>query len=216
MYVHPVLKASSSMTKYKILIVEDEPAIAKYISNTLQSDRYEVTALAFSSKRALQELNSNPPDLVLLDINLESELDGIQIGDIINKQFHIPFLFLTSYSDQATVDRAKHTRPLGYLVKPFSEKDILTTLEIALFNFSHQKTTPTLSLELINGNIVNPITTREFDILKGVYEGKGNQQLADDNFVSINTIKTHVRNLFSKIDVQSRTELIAQIRKLIS
>lgn len=203
------------MSRLKVLIVEDEPAIAKYISNTLKNDQYEITALAFSSKRAIQELENNLPDVALLDINLDSSMDGIQIAELINEKHQIPFFFLTSYTNKEIINRAKHTRPLGYIVKPFSEKEILTTLEIALFNYHQPNKPKPLLIESINKKAYSPITEREFVVLKELYAGKGNQQIAQDNFVSINTVKTHLRNLFSKMNVRSRTELIAEIRKLV-
>ncbi len=211
-----VIKPQNTLDTINILVVEDEPAIAMYISNTLKSDsRYNVTARAFNSKKAIQELNDNKPDLVLLDVNLGCELDGIQIAEIINKQFNIPFLFLTSYTTDDVVERAKHTRPLGYMVKPFSEQDLLTTLKIALFNFKHQSRNKEISLDIINEKIQTPITQREFEILQSLYEGKKNIEIAADNYVSINTVKTHIRNIMSKFVVSHRTELIAKIRMML-
>jgi AmiR/NasT family two-component response regulator len=103
---------------------------------------------------ALHELSSNTPDIVLLDINLGSNIDGIDIAEIINKRYQIPFIYLTSYADRSTVDRAKHTRPMGYIVKPFDERDLFTTLEIALFNFSQAQPKIELSLDHLNTKLL--------------------------------------------------------------
>jgi len=203
------------MEKVKVLIVEDEPAIAKFISSTLEADNYEVVGMAFTPKKAIQELSKKKPDLVLLDINLESQTDGIDIANLINRQYQIPFIYLTSHTSKDILNRAKLTRPIGFIVKPYTEKDILTTLEIALFNYKLEKPSE-LSLEMINAEASSPLTDREWDILRGLYEGKGNQELAEENYVSINTVKTHVRNLLSKLNVKSRTALVAKVRKITS
>lgn len=208
-------KVDSEMIR--ILIVEDEPAIAKYTANTLATcENYKVSGIAFSDKKAIQQLNDNKPDLVLLDVNLGCKLNGIDIAEIINRQFKIPFLFLTSHTSDDIVERAKLTRPLGYIVKPFSEMNLLTSLKIALFNFKHTNQQKGLSLKRINDHLLSPVSQREFDILKSIYEGKKNQEVAEMNYVSINTVKTHIRNILSKFNVSRRTELIAELRKIHS
>jgi CheY-like chemotaxis protein len=96
------------MSMLKILIVEDEPVIAENISIYLNNNDFEVSAIAYDAEEALEQLQHNTPDAVILDINLASGQDGIDIARQINEQYHIPFLFLTSYSDKTTLERAKH------------------------------------------------------------------------------------------------------------
>ena len=81
--------------------------------------------------------NNDKIDVALLDINLNGELDGIDLANIIKAEYGIPFMFVTSYTDDKTLERAKHTSPIGYIIKPFTTEDLKTNLEIALFN--HQK-----------------------------------------------------------------------------
>jgi len=104
--------------------------------------------------------------------------------------------------------------PAGYIVKPFDENDLLAGLEIALYNHASRQTAlqPNLSFTLINKNCSQPLSEREFDVLQCIYEGKTNQQMADQLYVSINTIKTHIGNIYLKLDVPSRTAAIAKIR----
>lgn len=122
--------------KLKILIVEDEPVIAENISIYLDNNDFEVSAIAYDSDEAFQQLKINTPDAAILDVNLESDKDGIDIAAYINKEIQIPFLFLTSYSDKNTLDKAKLVKPSGYIVKPFNEKTLLASLEIAISNFA--------------------------------------------------------------------------------
>lgn len=202
------------MTNIRVLVVEDEPLIAEDIRETLDNIDFEVSGVAYDSDSALDELASNTPDVVLLDVNLGSELDGIDIAEIINKKYQIPFIYLTSYADRGTVDRAKHTRPMGYIVKPFDERDLFTTLEIALFNFSLSQPKIDLNLDDLNRKLLGKLTQKEFEILTSIFDGKTNRQMADEHFISLNTIKTHVKNLYDKLDVHTRTQAIAKLRNL--
>ncbi len=123
------------MEKTKILVVEDESIVAKDIQQTLIRLGYDVPATASSAPNAFARLEELEPDLVFLDIKLKGELDGIHIAEHIKKTYNIPVIFLTSFVDKNTLDRAKITEPYGYLVKPFSESDLQTTVEMALYKF---------------------------------------------------------------------------------
>lgn len=199
-------------TDIQVLVVEDEPLIAEDIRETLDNIDFSVSAVVYDSSSALEQLESNLPDIALLDVNLDSEMDGIQIADLINEKYHIPFVFLTSYADRDTVDRAKRTRPMGYIVKPFDENDLFTTLEIALFNYSQSLPAVETTIEDINRKIVGELTQKEFEVLLSLKEGKTNQQMAEEHFISVNTIKTHIKNIYDKLDVNSRTMAVARFR----
>lgn len=203
------------MTGIKILIVEDEPLIAKNIGMYLNNNDYEVSAIAYDPEEAMFQLKKQPPDLAILDINLESEMDGIDIAEYINSNNFIPVIYLTSYSDKDTIDRAKKTNPAGFIVKPFNEKTLYATIEIALSNHALQanKHVPVVSLDKINKYLVTPLTDREFDVIRLLYEGKTNQQIADGLFIAMNTLKKHINNAYFKLDVNSRTTAIARLRE---
>jgi DNA-binding NarL/FixJ family response regulator len=205
------------MNELRVLIVEDEPVIAENISMYLNNMDFIVSGIAYDDEEAKQQLKQNTPDAVLLDINLESGQDGIQIADYINKNYPLPFLFLTSYADKETLDRAKKVEPWGYVVKPFNEKNLLASLEIAVFNFAQRsnRQVPTLLLEKINKHLISPLSEREFEVIQLIYEGKTNQQIAEQVFVSINTIKKHINNSYLKIDAVTRSAAIARLRELM-
>jgi DNA-binding LytR/AlgR family response regulator len=120
-------------SKPKILIVEDEPIISSDIEMTLEGIGYEVVGIKEDAESALKSIKTHTPDLILLDINLEGDIDGIMLAEDINTQFGIPFVFLTSNTDNLTINRVKRTKPAGFIVKPFSEKDLKSSIEIALF-----------------------------------------------------------------------------------
>lgn len=198
----------------KILIVEDEPLIAEGIALHLKNSDFSVSAIAYDADEALQALQTKTPDIAILDINLDSEKDGIELAEYINKTCPMPFIYLTSYSDKAIMDRAKATSPAGFIVKPFNKNTLLATLEIAVSNFAQQSNNhvPQLSLGKINKNLSNPISEREFEILQLLYEGKNNQEICDQLFIAMNTVKRHVTNVYFKLDTKSRTEAITLIR----
>lgn len=127
------------MSKTRILVVEDESIVAKDIQKSLEKLGYEVPATASSAASAYEKLEELQPDLVFLDIKLKGDEDGIHIAGHIHEKYHIPVIFLTSYVDQETLDRAKVTEPYGYIVKPFNESDLKTTVEMALFKFSRDR-----------------------------------------------------------------------------
>ncbi len=202
------------MTGIKVLIVEDEPLIAKNIGMYLNNNDYEVSGIAYDPEEAIFQLRRQSPDFAILDINLESEKDGIDIADYINQHNFIPFIYLTSYSDKDTLERAKRTNPAGFIVKPFNERTLYTTIEIALSNHAvnANKHVPVLSFERINKNLITTLTDREFDVIKLMYEGKTNQQIADALFIAMNTLKKHINSAYFKLDVASRTAAIARLR----
>ena len=203
------------MHQIRVLVVEDEPLIAEDIRETLDNIDFFVSGVAYNSDSALDQLATNTPDVVLLDVNLGSEKDGIEIAEIINEKYKIPFIYLTSYADRATIDRAKHTRPMGYVVKPFDEKDLFTTLEIAIFNFNLKQPAIEMSFEKVNNRLLSKLTQKEFEILTSIFEGKTNRQMSEEHFISLNTIKTHIKKIYDKLDVNTRTMAIAKLRDLL-
>lgn len=202
------------MSAIRVLIVEDEPLIAENIAMYLNNNDFTVSGIAYDDEEAFNELKNNPPDAALLDVNLESSRDGIQIAEYINGNNRIPFVFLTSYSDKTIVERAKRTNPAGYIVKPFNEQTLYTTLEIALANFAAQSNqhVPKLSFSKINRQLSSPLSDREFEVVQLVYEGKTNQQICDLLFIAMNTVKRHVTNAYFKLDVNNRSAAISVLR----
>lgn len=203
------------MSKLKVLIVEDEPVIAENIAMYLNNHDFEVSGIAYDSAEAIDQLKTNTPDAVILDINLDSEQDGIDIAAFINDSFRIPYLFLTSYSDKTTLERAKAVKPGGYIVKPFNEKTLQASLEIALSNHAAENNhhLPSLAMGKINQHLLSPLSEREFEIAQLIYEGCTNSQMACKLFISMNTIKTHVKNIYLKLNAVSRFEVIYYLRE---
>ena len=123
----------------KILIVEDNVIIAEDMQSMLEEIGYEVIDNVIVYEQAVEVLKNHHVDLVLIDIILASNKTGIDLGKHIRDSYTIPFIFVTSNSDRATVENAKTVKPDGYLVKPFEQQDLYTSIEIALSNFNYSK-----------------------------------------------------------------------------
>ncbi|MEB8329284.1 response regulator [Flavobacteriaceae bacterium KMM 6897] len=123
----------------KILIVEDNVIIADDMQSMLEEIGYEIVDNVIVYEQAVEVLKNNQVDLVLIDIILASDKTGIDLGKHIRENYNIPFIFVTSNSDRATVENAKTVKPNGYLVKPFEQQDLYTSIEIALSSFNYSE-----------------------------------------------------------------------------
>ena len=126
------------MRKTKILVVEDESIVARDIRNMLLGLGYEVTAVVPGAKTAVQKAQETNPDIVLMDVMLQGEITGVEAAEQIYTNFSIPVVYLTAYADSTTVQQAKKTEPFGYIIKPFEERELQTTIEIALYKYKMQ------------------------------------------------------------------------------
>jgi CheY-like chemotaxis protein/pSer/pThr/pTyr-binding forkhead associated (FHA) protein len=120
------------MAKAQILVVEDDIVVVMELRDRLQSLGYAVPAVASSGKEAIEKAAWMRPDLVLMDIKLKGEMDGVESAEEIRARFNIPVIYLTAYSDEKTLQRAKIAEPYGYITKPFDERKLRTAIEIAL------------------------------------------------------------------------------------
>jgi len=121
------------MVKTRILVAEDEDASARLIEVTLKSLGYAVPAIIPSGEEAVKKAGEVHPDLVLMDIRLKGDMDGVQAAEEISMRFNIPVVYLTAHAESDILQRAKITEPYGYLLKPFSRKELHTTIDIALY-----------------------------------------------------------------------------------
>ena len=132
------LTESATESKTRILVVEDEPIVALDLQLRLEKMGYHVPAVVASGEAALDAAGTVAPDLALMDINLEGEMDGVEAAERLAER-QIPVVFLTAYSNDRTLERAKVTGPYGYLLKPFEERELQTTIEIALYKHQAQQ-----------------------------------------------------------------------------
>jgi DNA-binding response OmpR family regulator len=116
----------------KILIVEDESLVALEISSALKKEGYSVTGTSSNAKDAFKSIEENLPDLILMDINIDGPVNGIEVSSRINTTYDIPVVFLTAYKDRETIDSAIKTSPSGYLIKPFKRQELYAAITLCM------------------------------------------------------------------------------------
>jgi len=199
----------------KILVVEDDPVIAQDIAENLVALGYQVGGLAYSSKKALKILATQAIDLAILDINLGKTDTSIKLAQKLNQEYLIPFIYLTAYSDDLTLSEVRETLPAGFVLKPFDLPRLKAAIEIACHTYYRVTHTYWHQLDNLNQHLLKDLTKRELELLQLVCKGLTNQELGDALFVSINTIKTHLKHLYAKLEVRNRAEVIAKVQGLI-
>ncbi|EMR01512.1 LytR/AlgR family response regulator transcription factor [Cesiribacter andamanensis] len=125
------------MKHARIYIVEDDYVVAKNLSFLLESLAYTVLGISETGEEGLLQIQKEKPDLVVLDIDLAGQLNGIEVGKKLKEQLHIPFIYVTAHADDATMAEALPTEPWAYLAKPFNENTLRSSIELALYK-SHQ------------------------------------------------------------------------------
>ncbi|MBL7031655.1 MAG: diguanylate cyclase [Nitrospira sp.] len=123
------------MAKKRIMVVEDESITAMNIERCLEDIGYTVTSIEISGEDAVKKAHEDGPDMVLMDIVLKGDIDGIETAKRIRSQFNIPIVYLTAHSDESMMKRINKTEPLGYIIKPFDEKELRVALDIAFYKF---------------------------------------------------------------------------------
>jgi two-component system, response regulator PdtaR len=121
------------MSRKRIFIVEDEGIVAADLADRLDQLGYDAAGQAASGEMAIKKIAATLPDLILMDIVLQGNMDGVEVAEEIQKLYKIPVVYLTSHADEATMQRARITGPFGYVLKPFEERELHMAIEIALY-----------------------------------------------------------------------------------
>jgi len=175
------------MSKKKILVVEDEAIVAKDIEVCLEKIGYNVMGTYSKGEKVIPAIEKEQPDLVLMDIMLAGEMTGIDVSTKIQENFDIPVVFLTAYADEKTISKAKVTEPYGYVIKPFKEIDLRTSIEMALYKFKKEKE----KLAGIEQSKIKNIST----LSKEFIYVKSNSRLVkvqNDNILYVEALKDYV------------------------
>jgi CheY-like chemotaxis protein len=120
------------MAKVKILVIDDESIIATDIQDMLKDEGYDVPAIASSGEEAIKKAEEIKPNLVLMNIGLKGNMDGIDTAVQIHNRFGIPIVYVTAYMDKRRLERAKIAEPFGYVIKPFEDKELSSAIKKAL------------------------------------------------------------------------------------
>jgi two-component system, cell cycle sensor histidine kinase and response regulator CckA len=152
-------QAQATPLAVQVLIVEDERIVAGDLRSRLRRMGYRVCGIASTGADAIRLADEHHPDLVLMDIRLDGTMDGIQAADTIKKRHNLPIIYLSAYADQSTVERAKVTEPFGYLLKPFEDSELRTTIEMALYKRSMEEERHVLEAQLLQSQKMESIGT---------------------------------------------------------
>lgn len=155
----------SPETPARILLVEDEAIIALDLKQRLESLGYEVTGIAATGEDALALAAATAPTLVFMDITIQGPIDGIETAKILNGRADIPIVFLTAHADTGTIDRARTARPYGYLVKPFDERELATTIEMAVYRHRSEAEARLLQQAIANASVGIVVATTRMPLL---------------------------------------------------
>ncbi len=204
------------MSDFTTLIIEDEAIIALDIQRRLKKIGYTDTVLKDDSTGAINYLSLHNPDLILCDINIHGNQDGIDVAAYVQANKSIPLIFITALSDKGTLDRAKKTLPYGYIIKPFTDKDLSTAIELALYKYGVDVDRLKLTIDKVNAIAVSPLSDREYEILELILKGQTNAQIAEAQFISLSTVKFHTSNILTKLDVKNRSSISSRILQLFT
>lgn len=180
--------------KTKIIVVEDELVIALHIKRVLEKENYEVFINITSVEDAIQHIEASPPNLVLIDINLNKNKEGTELGSYLLKKDNIPYVYITSYSDKSTLDKVNITRPQGYIVKPFKDEDLVSTVSIVLNNYSHKK----IDTNRTTNNEKDPIPFKIREIVNYINANIEKKLDLEELALLTSWKKDHFTKLFSK------------------
>ncbi|MCP9234675.1 DNA-binding response regulator [Lewinella sp. JB7] len=196
-----------SLAALRVLIVEDDPIIRTDLRSLLTSHDIAVVGAAKNSVQAYDLLRSAEPNFAILDINLGPGPGGLEIAEVLRERYRLPYIFLTSYADPATLEAAVEQGPYGYLVKPFQDDTVLSTLTVAWSNYQRLRQTRGIDLS----SCPEPLTEQEQRIARLLIEGLSYRAISERLFISQNTLKYHVKHLYAKFGVAGRAELVARI-----
>lgn len=180
----------------KIMIIEDEIIVANDIKQILLISGFNVIGVSTKYDQSVIQINKLKPDLIICDINLQGEKSGIDLIQELSGKYNFTVIFISAYSDIETIKNANLVNPFNYIVKPFNDQQLITSVRLALLSSENQV------------NIEKP-SKRELEIIKFLAKGMTNDQIGKELFISDLTVKTHRSNLLRKYNMKNTTELIA-------
>lgn len=202
------------MSKKKVIIVEDDEITALNLKLSLQKQGYEIISTCESVKQAKQDIDNHLPDIAIIDISLQKSNDGIELAKDIHIKHNIPFIFLTSYSDDDIISQAKLTEPYGYIVKPFDPNSLHATIQVALFKYE---------LEQERENSVNSLKVDKLSLNKLLHMKKAKDKpivkFGDDYYLDISICETFYKGKKVKLTKKENAFLrllVAQLGVVVS
>jgi DNA-binding NarL/FixJ family response regulator len=217
------MPASQASSAVRILLVEDERLVALSLTHQLEKLGHCVIGHCSAGWDAIERAGALRPDLVIMDIHLEGELDGVEAAAEIRKQFDLPVIYLTAFSNPEVLDRAKHTEPLGYLLKPYEERDLHVVIETGLYRHRAEQQRAALReaerasqarhatlppLEPSAAARLSTLSPRESQVMQLLVAGNSLKQIAAKFEISFQTAAKHRAKVQEKLGVANDVELV--------
>ena len=202
------------MENINVIIVEDDEITALNLKLSLEKQGYDVLGICDNADDAKEEISNKEPDIVIIDISLQESTDGIELAKGMREEHTIPFIFLTSYSDDEIISQAKTTEPYGYIVKPFDPNSLHATIQMALFKYEQEKN---------RENNINTFNSNRLNLDKLLYEKRLSDQpivqFGNGYHIDINLSETFYKE--KKIRLTKKENLflrllVAQLGQVIS
>jgi len=190
----------------KILLIEDEFIISKDIKTQLGKNSFAQVTIAKDYNTAFYLFTSNTYDLIISDINLNTNKDGIEIITEFSKIKKVPVVYLTAYSDNDVITRAEKTMPFAYILKPYNNNQLKVTINLAILNF--KKDFKPIEESSENTEKLNLLTNREKEILIVLSTGKITREIGALLGISDNTVEQHKKNIKKKLDLKTIGDLV--------
>ena len=199
------MNRKNSARSYNILIVEDDRTTASILKLHVESCHYNVLKLVSTGEEAISSATSLKPDLVLMDIKLGGEIDGINAAKKIIDELSIPVVYVTSHNDEELLSRAHESAHSGFINKPVREVDIKTTIKLALSEPN------SIDREFLMARL--NLTKTESELVLQLLDTPDLIDVAEVTNTAVNTIRTHLRNIYKKTGVTSKTELVLKVMR---
>jgi two-component system, response regulator PdtaR len=203
------------MSNGKLLVVEDDRTAASIIKMLVKKCDYQVVDVVSTGDSAIQSTKRNMPDLVLMDIKIEGDKDGITTANTIINELHIPVVYITSYSDKDILRRARVTKHSGFINKPLREVDLKTTINLAVSKHKKANEETLIRKKLSVTELMNTygLTKSESNLVMNLIKNPDLNATSDDFDITINTLRTHLKNIYKKTCTNSKAELLMKIVK---
>jgi len=201
------------MNKPKIMIVEDDDITSLNLNMSLQKQGYSVVAVCDNATQAINKISITNPDIIILDISLDKSNDGIELAKTIKEDHNLPFIYLTSYSDNDIITQAKETEPYGYILKPFDPNSLHATIQMALYKFSQEEQKNETSLPHLNDLNIKKLLLQKCD------SDTSKVVFAQEYYLDIDQCETYYKNKKIKLTKKENTFLkllVAQLGKTVS
>lgn len=217
------MSTSPELSAVRILLVEDERLVALSLTHQLEKLGHCVVGHSAVGQDAITKAGELRPDLVIMDIHLEGDLDGVEAAAEIRKQYDLPVIYLTAFSNPEVLDRAKQTEPLGYLLKPYEERDLHVVIETGLYRHRAERQRATLReaertsqlgrlslppLEPAADARLATLSPRESQVMQLLVAGNSLKQIAAKFDISFQTAAKHRIKVQEKLGVANDVELV--------